>query len=557
MNFKAPLGVTQFQSRDGTKYFPNPDGTFTITDPPDIADAIAAGYSISSGSGSAQGAQTVTVGASGDYTTIQAAVDALASKTFFAPYVDSLDTLPNAITAWTINTSQFTPAFAAGTWVGFVPKTWFQVSGERMYPRQDGIRNTLGYSAHRRVDATISSSTPISWFKEQTWNIVLLDEDYVEDVTINYNASINFIGTGTTWRGAGGEQTLLTGTSFIYGTVQLSGQLLITGNQQGGFTCSFSDHVQVKIIGDVTIRGSDDDTFSAEKIASIYCEGARFQMMRVVSGSGDQMKWNNCLGDATFYNTIWEIASVNTAVAAIPRFIDVAARNLIISGFKLISYDATGKLLGARIVTGANLCETVSISGVTIDDPYSGTTKYIIAEQISNLPATPVTGGVVNITDVSINAPRKTGAHAVVNVGGAVLTTFNVRGCGTLKAADGPASATAVINSLDCSAIQSPVFSGTPIPDANIGKYYHLGVMTANITALNAPPNPQTGQEIYFRFKQDATAGRTIVWDPIFHFTAAWVNAAITTDANKVSTVSFRYDGTAWYQTSPVNVWIA
>jgi hypothetical protein len=55
MNFKAPLGVTQFQSRDGTKYFPNSDGTFTITDPSDIADAIAAGYSIAADGSSGYG----------------------------------------------------------------------------------------------------------------------------------------------------------------------------------------------------------------------------------------------------------------------------------------------------------------------------------------------------------------------------------------------------------------------------------------------------------------------------------------------------------------------
>lgn len=44
MNFQAPIGVTKFQARDGSIYFPAADGTFSITASNDIQDAILAGY---------------------------------------------------------------------------------------------------------------------------------------------------------------------------------------------------------------------------------------------------------------------------------------------------------------------------------------------------------------------------------------------------------------------------------------------------------------------------------------------------------------------------------
>lgn len=45
MIFKAPVGTSVFQARDGTIYRPSSDGTFSVTDPADISDAILAGYS--------------------------------------------------------------------------------------------------------------------------------------------------------------------------------------------------------------------------------------------------------------------------------------------------------------------------------------------------------------------------------------------------------------------------------------------------------------------------------------------------------------------------------
>lgn len=80
--------------------------------------------------------------------------------------------------------------------------------------------------------------------------------------------------------------------------------------------------------------------------------------------------------------------------------------------------------------------------------------------------------------------------------------------------------------------------------------------LTENITSIPSVLNAPDGTEVGFVFTQDATAGRTIGWNAVYKFAAAWVQAALTTDANKVSTVRFKKRGSNWYQISPANVWL-
>ena len=78
------------------------------------------------------------------------------------------------------------------------------------------------------------------------------------------------------------------------------------------------------------------------------------------------------------------------------------------------------------------------------------------------------------------------------------------------------------------------------------------------IKTIPAIKNPVEGLEITFVIKEDATAGHAITWNAVYHFTqGGWTDSTVTVDANKVSTVKFKYMGTAWYETSPANVWTA
>jgi hypothetical protein len=79
--------------------------------------------------------------------------------------------------------------------------------------------------------------------------------------------------------------------------------------------------------------------------------------------------------------------------------------------------------------------------------------------------------------------------------------------------------------------------------------------MTSNIT-INAPTGATLGARINLALTQDATGGRTVTWNAVFKFVAgAWVDAVTTTDANKITSISFVYDGTNWIQQAP-NRWV-
>lgn len=73
--------------------------------------------------------------------------------------------------------------------------------------------------------------------------------------------------------------------------------------------------------------------------------------------------------------------------------------------------------------------------------------------------------------------------------------------------------------------------------------------LTGN-TTINAPTGAWTGARMTFVFTQDGTGGRTVTWNAAFK-----VNWTPTTTANKINTVSFEYNGTAWVQVaSAVNL---
>ena len=78
----------------------------------------------------------------------------------------------------------------------------------------------------------------------------------------------------------------------------------------------------------------------------------------------------------------------------------------------------------------------------------------------------------------------------------------------------------------------------------------------SNQPALSAAWALRRMLPLRFIIKQDATGGRTVTWNAIFKFHTAWTDAVVTTDASKTTEVEFRWDGSAWRQSSPANVWL-
>lgn len=92
--------------------------------------------------------------------------------------------------------------------------------------------------------------------------------------------------------------------------------------------------------------------------------------------------------------------------------------------------------------------------------------------------------------------------------------------------------------------LQSPTFSTTPTWNFIQGQNITPGVMTANITAITLVGIPNSGEQVVITLTQDAIAGRIVVWPANCVFPNPWVDAMITTDANKKCTVTFTSNGT-------------
>lgn len=93
---------------------------------------------------------------------------------------------------------------------------------------------------------------------------------------------------------------------------------------------------------------------------------------------------------------------------------------------------------------------------------------------------------------------------------------------------------------------QSLAYGVTLSPNANKGSTIVVGTLTGNVTAINAPTNPLSGQKIRFMFTQDATAGHTVAgWDAAFIVTTAVPGGG--TNGQKCM-IGFEYDGSKWIQ---------
>jgi hypothetical protein len=84
--------------------------------------------------------------------------------------------------------------------------------------------------------------------------------------------------------------------------------------------------------------------------------------------------------------------------------------------------------------------------------------------------------------------------------------------------------------------------AATIATDASKGNIFD--VTLGNNRTMGAPTNPINGQEILYRIRQDGTGSRTITWNSAFQFSTTYPSPTLTTTANRVDHVSFRYYST-------------
>lgn len=87
-------------------------------------------------------------------------------------------------------------------------------------------------------------------------------------------------------------------------------------------------------------------------------------------------------------------------------------------------------------------------------------------------------------------------------------------------------------------------YAATVTPDAFKGENVIVDTLTGGIT-VNNPINAHEGLWLRFKFVQDGAGGHAVAWGTDFK-----VNWTPVTTANKINTISFRYDGSDWIQMS-------
>jgi hypothetical protein len=98
---------------------------------------------------------------------------------------------------------------------------------------------------------------------------------------------------------------------------------------------------------------------------------------------------------------------------------------------------------------------------------------------------------------------------------------------------------------------QSPTFAASYTPDPSLGAFIQIA-LSGNITIDPPSGLPRAGDELEFRFLQDATGGRTVTWDATFK--NSYSNTGNT--ASKELTIRFRYTGIKWMQVGASSGWI-
>lgn len=218
---------------------------------------------------------------------------------------------------------------------------------------------------------------------------------------------------------------------------------------------------------------------------------------------------------------------------------------------EIVLFSGTGGKTGKR-ATGTGL--TLSTSGVfsviaPTDDNIvigNGTTW-----QLKAIPDCTDTGGNhLNYTAASNALSCGTsggGGSGTVTHTGNLTAGQLVIGNGTADEKVDTGCSTDGAGTLTCvrfkAALPTALAPGTTVTmDASVNNSFTL-VPAQNFTLAN-PTNPQNGQKILLRIKQDGTGSRVITYDTKFRFGTGIATAVLSTGANKVDYLGFYYDST-------------
>lgn len=163
-------------------------------------------------------------------------------------------------------------------------------------------------------------------------------------------------------------------------------------------------------------------------------------------------------------------------------------------------------------------------------------------------------------TGVTFGAFSHTGQRILDNnystvttpLGGTALTSGSISDASAVLLLASPSIASPAITGTVSSqvttakAFSSGVFgltdAATIATDASLGNEFTV-TLGGNRT-MGAPTNPTDGQIITYRLKQDGTGTRTLTWNAVYRFNAAFATPVLQTAGGSIDYVSFIYNGT-------------
>ncbi len=523
------------------------------------------------------GTNVLTVGAGGKYATIQAAITYISSLPQFVE-IFSGDAgfdpgFGSAVTAWTSKTSIVTKSGGIGTPnMRSDKRIFFSVGTEPiLYPFFGGSAVSIR-SGMRRCGATISVSTPLHWYTENMYTVLLLDRVVQESVNLTVPVNVEF----TSINECDLALQLKTVAAVTHGRLKFSGGIHISrgddasyqtfSNQNGGgwdeITYPTGNAVIIEL-EHITIRASAADMFSPMAIVgSFSCNNCKAYTQSSVAWT----HFFNFMASGDISVTNFDVfATVSTGLSPDLRIFDYSqARNFEVSNLTIHINDLYGSLLYVGVVSRLQdyaigyfqgLATNYSLSGITILSPKAlhATFTAVIADEYGGgggLTAVPM-GTIVHISNVTFSPFVELSGYSRLYRADAAGTPSNttvvVNNCGGLRS---DVSALGTLKNKGPGGAISVSYSATVIPDANIAEVHNIGTLTGNIT-IAAPTNPQTGQRLTLNYTQNATGSWTITYNAVFKAAAPAVGGA-----NQKGSHSFVYDGTNWVQTGGPLVWL-
>jgi len=321
----------------------------------------------------------LTVGASGRFSTIQAAVDYINKQPAFLPHPYAAQ-FNGVASSWVNGTS----VIATSTNVDNQPNannTWFKFTGDKFFYPYDSASNRLiqgagkVYSAHNRIESgDLAAGKTINWYVENRFTVMLIDPLYHENFTINSDANIVFTSlTGKTlWSGIMTGSVALTSGRIIFSNMHVANGLYDTeyyGVALGGACFQANNSVIIehdRIIADLI----SSDWYSYEYYLGALHSRYSVYNQRPSNGPRGHLINLHTAGDQVFQHPVWNMTNADNLSAAGPDayFIDrFTARNVVIAGLRGNIRDKNSTLVTLALV-GAGEGGVVGFEHLLIED---------------------------------------------------------------------------------------------------------------------------------------------------------------------------------------------